>query len=524
MSRDEEYRHNMSRLLASLARRAAAPSPPRPPASAVGTARGPCGRAYTGAVVRARAASREENDINVGEVAATFVPGTHALTDVASTTLAAMLDARTLGRVTLTGAAKDAEYRRVEFRAVTIRGATALQRTRYDARQAFTSNHAYDGGSSGENANDGKDSKLSSTSSAREAIEEALGSGYKHWRVERASGAWSVTVNVKKQRATVSRDKTMRLIDGEAKTSVVIGPQSHDREKARLLDGSDPFLKHVGVAAADGSIKTSKRDKYKQVEEFLKILDHAYDDATGAGHMVRGSTARPLRMVDLGCGNAYLTFGAYTLLANKRDVPTHVIGVDIKRQAREHNTAVAVELGWDDCMCFVEGSIAKADVKFVKGNDDAAADIVLALHACDTATDEAIVRTVRWSSPLALIAPCCHHDLQVRLKNASIIAFPPITRHGILSERFGDVLTDSFRAHILRLLGYRVEVMEFVGGEHTPRNTLIRAIRTGSPASKSAWEEYDAMRETWGVTPWLADALADELNKARAGVFPNSDV
>jgi len=217
-----------------------------------------------------------------------------------------------------------------------------------------------------------------------------------------------------------------------------------------------------------------------------------------------------------------LTFGAYTLLANKRDVPTHVIGVDIKRQAREHNTAVAVELGWDDCMCFVEGSIANADVKFVKGNDDAAADIVLALHACDTATDEAIVRTVRWSSPLALIAPCCHHDLQVRLKNASRVAFPPIMRHGILSERFGDVLTDSFRAHILRLLGYRVEVMEFVGGEHTPRNTLIRAIRTGSPASKSAWEEYDALRETWGVTPWLADALANELDEARAAVFQGS--
>jgi hypothetical protein len=171
-------------------------------------------------------------------------------------------------------------------------------------------------------------------------------------------------------------------------------------------------------------------------------------------------------------------------------------------------------------MRFIEGTIANADVNFhseegLSENEDA--DIVLALHACDTATDEAIVRTVRWRAPLALIAPCCHHDLQMRLKKSSFIAFPPMARHGILSERLGDVLTDSFRAHILRLLGYRVDVMEFVGGEHTPRNTLIRAIRTGSPASKQAWDEYDEMCSAWGVAPFLADELQRELTEARSG-------
>jgi len=111
--------------------------------------------------------------------------------------------------------------------------------------------------------------------------------------------------------------------------------------------------------------------------------------------------------------------------------------------------------------------------------------------------------------------------LQVRLQKSTAGAFPPLSRHGILSERFGDVLTDALRAHILRLLGYRVDVMEFVGGEHTPRNTLIRAIKTNAPASRAYWEEFDEICETWGVVPFLADALREELAAARARASAN---
>ena len=124
------------------------------------------------------------------------------------------------------------------------------------------------------------------------------------------------------------------------------------------------------------------------------------------------------------------------------------------------------------------------------------------------------MRTVRWGSPLALIAPCCHHNLQVRLQKSTRGAFPASRVHGILRERFGDVLTDALRAHILRLLGYRVDVMEFVGGEHTPRNTLIRAIKTNAPASR-AWGRVWRDMQVWSV-PFLADALRVELDAARS--------
>jgi len=417
----------------------------------------------------------------------------------------ATTDAERSWKVTLTGAMRDAICHRIEFRYVIIRGEAVLQETRMEGKQARCVNHA-------------------TAKARREAVEKALDDGFRHWRVERENEAWCATVNERTGEVKTSRDLSgMKVIDGKQKTRVVVvGPTSHDREKARAVKGDEPFLRALGLANVDGTIKANKRDKYKQVEEFVKILEKAHDEAATTGKAERGSASRPLRVCDLGCGNAYLTFAAYALLANAREIPTRVIGVDVKSQAREHNAAVAAELGWDECVRFVEGTIASAEVNFVKGDGEACADIVLALHACDTATDEAIVRTVRWRSPLALIAPCCHHDLQVRLKKSDVKAFPPLMRHGILSERFGDVLTDAFRAHVLRLLGYRVDVQEFVGGEHTPRNTLIRAIRTGSAASKEAWEEYDAMRDTWGVTPWLAEALAAELAEARAAVSSRS--
>ncbi|OUS49670.1 methyltransferase domain-domain-containing protein [Ostreococcus tauri] len=452
-----------------------------------------------------RASVRETNEaVPVLEVG-TGTP----LDDARAAALAMALEAERLGKMTLTGPSDAGNpYRRVEFRWVTIRGRTLLQRERFDARQAFASNHAIDDAANGDLKG----------ATASVVIAEALDAGYKHWRLEHASGGWNVTANVKKKRATVSKEKgSKRLIDGEGATGAtfVVGPRAHDREKARMVATDDAFLRYVGVVAEDGSVRASKRDKYKQVEEFLKILNHAVDEATSANHMESGSAVRPLRVCDLGCGNAYLTFGAYSLLAIKREIPTNVVGVDVKRQAREHNTGVATDLGWGDSMHFVEGTIAGAGVSFGE-NVSAPPDIVLALHACDTATDESIVRTVRWGSPLALIAPCCHHNLQMRLKKSTVQAFPPLSRHGILSERFGDVLTDAFRAHILRLLGYRVDVMEFVGGEHTPRNTLIRAIRTNALASKEAWEEYDNMMKTWGVEPFLAEELRGEIAEARA--------
>jgi hypothetical protein len=170
---------------------------------------------------------------------------------------------------------------------------------------------------------------------------------------------------------------------------------------------------------------------------------------------------------------------------------------------RQRNTALAAELGWDR-LTFVSGSIEEAALPEPP-------DIVLALHACDTATDEALARAVGWEAPIVLAAPCCHHDIQRQL---SATDPPPpyglVARHGILGERLADVLTDALRAALLRQRGYRVEVIQFVESRHTPRNTMVRAVRTGAAPSSEVQAEYEAMVGEWGVHPALATMLDDD--------------
>ena len=449
-----------------------------------------------------------------------------------------LTDPTRLVRAVASGKARgaDPQWRRLEMRPVALKKGIKLQVVKYDERQAFTSNHPYPTASNSDASRGrsrgrrgGASSASSSPSSvpdASSAVDDAFAAGFANWRVETPDEILQLRVTksgealVNRTRPLISNAKGATSQKGSASRVV---PASHDRVKSRLLDPSDPFLVRVGVSVADGSaIKASRRDKYKQVEEFVKLVQLAVSDARTGSHMAPATRNRPARLVDLGCGNAYLTFGAYAYLAARKelggDSPMEVIGVDVKRQARETNTRVAIELGWDRSCVFVEGTIADATLRFPTPRPDPSepeVDIVLALHACDTATDEALTRAVRWNAPLTLVSPCCHHDLQVRMR-AAAQAYPPLTRHGILRERLGDVVTDAFRAHILRLLGHRVDVTEWIGGEHTPRNTMIRAVKTGSPAGMDLWREYDAMVEDWGVTPRLAEQLAPELAAARA--------
>jgi SAM-dependent methyltransferase len=254
----------------------------------------------------------------------------------------------------------------------------------------------------------------------------------------------------------------------------------HDRVAAHLIAPDDPLFDVIGGNAA----------KRRQVDAFLRAL---------AATVRADERSEPLRVVDLGCGNAYLTFAAYRYLSGI-GVPATVTGVDVRADQRERNTALAERLGWAGSVRFAEGTIAAAPVE--------AADLVLALHACDTATDEALARAVRWNARWILAAPCCHHDIAAQLRQASAPAgYEPLIRHAILRERFADVLTDALRADLLRLHGYRVEVVEFIDSAHTPRNALIRAVRTGTPPTPAQRREYAELTTAWQITPHLETLL-----------------
>ncbi len=361
-------------------------------------------------------------------------------------------------------------WRRIELRYVDIKAGRHLQVTRYDETQAHVSNHRGD--------------------DAGAALDELLAEPFGNWHVETAAETLQL-------RVTKSGDAAVSVGPGAGATPA----RGHDRDKARMLPEDDPVLVALGISDAEGRVKPSRRAKYRQVEEFLRELGASTDDALATGRLAPGPEA-PLRVVDLGCGNAYLTFAAHAWLTRVRGLPVRVVGVDVKEQSRVHNSAVAERLGVAD------------EVTFVKSGIDGVVlaerpDVVLALHACDTATDDALARGVGWGAPLILAAPCCHHDISRQLRDRPAPApYALLTRDGILRERFADTLTDALRASLLRARGYRVDVVEFIGSEHTPRNTLIRAVTTGLAGRDEG--EYAALTAAWGVRPRLAELLADE--------------
>lgn len=384
-----------------------------------------------------------------------------------------LLDPETLVKAVASGRQKGQQprWRRVELRYVDLKAGRHLQVTAYDATQAHTSNHR---------AGD----------EARDAVDDLLDEPFGNWHVE-------TTTQTHQVRVTKKLEAVVHTQDREAEVEV---DRAHDRDKERLLPEDDPVLVALGISDQQGRIKPSRQAKYRQVEEFLRLLDAALADAIGSGHLRRPTAEDPLRIVDLGCGNAYLTFAAQRFLAHVRGLPVHLVGVDVKEQSREHNSGVAGTLGVD--AEFVVGSIAGAQL-------EQAPEVVLALHACDTATDEALARAVEWQAPLVLAAPCCHHDIAAQLRRAPTPApYAMLTRHGILRERFADTLTDALRASLLRLEGYRVDVVQFVESQHTPRNTLLRAVRTGAPVKGGGVrKEYDELVSAWGVRPRLAELL-----------------
>ena len=387
-----------------------------------------------------------------------------------------LLDAGALVRAIGSGRRRGAdapEYQRVELRYVDLKGVRHLQLTEYDERQAHTRNAA-------------------AGPAAEQLVDDLLSAPYGNWHVETTTETLRLRYT-KKGKSLLHRQSDNR----EQRTD-------HDRAKQRALDPAAPFLIELGISDHLGRVKPSRQSKYKQIDEFCKLLEPALDEALAAGRIESG---RPLQVVDLGCGNAYLTLAAYHLLtAAGHDV--RMTGIDRNPDARLRNAKRVAALGWADHLQFVDATIEDAELATEP-------DVVLALHACDTATDDALARAVGWEAPLVLAAPCCHHDIQKQLKH---VQPPPpyalMTRYGIVRERFADVLTDSLRAAVLRQVGYRVEVVQFVDSEHTPRNLLLRAARTGAVAGPEVRAEYEALIGEWQVKPRLAALVLDPDREA----------
>ena len=314
---------------------------------------------------------------------------------------------------------------------------------------------------------------------------ELLISGYANLQVDTQSESYQVRIS-KKDEALVSVSKVKLSRD-----------LSHDRQKQRMLLESNQVFKALDMSDLLGRIKPSKMDKYKQVDEFLRLISQTLDS-----DLLKQDE---ISVVDLGCGHAYLTFAVGEFLKDKYK-KVSILGVDERDESKEHNEKVALKL--------------KVEAKFIAAKiadtPNQTVDIAIALHACDTATDDAIYWAVKNNAKVIMAAPCCMHDLQTQVTQAPE-PWGLLTKYGLVSERLIDLITDSLRAQILKLLGYRVDIVEFIGGEHTARNILIRAVKTNQSASDIDKDRYQQMLTQWQIKPYLAKLLDSEL-KASAGV------
>ena len=314
---------------------------------------------------------------------------------------------------------------------------------------------------------------------------QLFSSGYANLVVDTQTESYQVRIS-KKDEALVSVSKVNLSRD-----------LSHDRQKQRMLAESNQVFKALDMSDLLGRIKPSKMDKYKQVDEFLRLISQTLD--------TQDLKQDEISVVDLGCGHAYLTFAVGEFLKDKYK-KVSILGVDERDESKEHNEKVALKL--------------KVEAKFIAAKisdtPNQVVDIAIALHACDTATDDAIYWAVKNNAQVIMAAPCCMHELQTQIKEAPE-PWALLTKNGLVKERLVDLITDSLRAQILKLLGYRVDIVEFIGGEHTARNILIRAVKTNQSSSDIDKDRYQQMLSQWQIKPYLAKLLAAEL-KASAGI------
>jgi SAM-dependent methyltransferase len=268
---------------------------------------------------------------------------------------------------------------------------------------------------------------------------------------------------------------------------------AHNRRKRYVLEDGEPvpFLVELGIMNREGKVLAKRYDKFRQINRFLEMVEDVLADLP---------TGRPLTIVDFGCGKSYLTFALYHYLTVRKKRELNIIGLDLKADVIEHCNELAAKIGYDH-LKFLVGDIAEY-------NELDQVDMVITLHACDTATDAALEKAVRWGASVILSVPCCQHELFAQIENE---VMSPMLSHGILKERFSALATDAIRAKLLDMMGYSSQLLEFIDLENTPKNILIRAVKSSGGDNSVKWREYTTFRDFIGAKPYLERVCADLL-------------
>jgi len=340
-------------------------------------------------------------------------------------------------------------YNKITARPVSIKCENLIQFEKFTDKQAFHENFSYE--------------------KATDEIVNLIMNEYRNINIFTEDSDFQLMVSKKGSVKVTEKQPTKKLkID------------DHNKQKQYIIKEHEPcdFLAFLGVMNKDGDVYAKKYDKFKQINKFLEIVDDSLKDK---------KIEDDFMIIDFGCGKAYLTFALYYYFYFIRNVKVKITGLDLKEDVIAFCNETAEKLNYDR-LEFMYGDIRDFEYK-------SKVDMIVTLHACDTATDAALVKAVKWNTDIILSVPCCQHEFYDKIQNSDL---EPMLKHGLIKERVSSLVTDSLRSLFLETKGYKVQLMEFISMEHTPKNILIRAVKTNKDTKKSE-TEYEDFKKFWNL-------------------------
>jgi SAM-dependent methyltransferase len=322
---------------------------------------------------------------------------------------------------------------------------------------------------------------------AKEEIDYLIGDIFRQVMLFTTEADYQILIS-KKGKASILKKKA-------SKTQANL---SHNRKKNYILEDGEPvdFLIRLGVMNQQGKVVARMYDKFKQINRYLEMVADVIPSI---------NKEKTLNIIDFGCGKSYLTFALYHYLVNVLKLDIRIIGLDLKNDVINFCNEVAEDLNYSN-LKFLHGDIAEYE-----GLDEV--DMVVTLHACDNATDAALIKAINWNAQAILSVPCCQHEFYDKI---SAPLLKPMLKHGIIKEKLSSLITDSLRANVLEILGYNVQLLEFIDMEHTPKNILIRAIKSDNKYNKEAYDDYIKFKEFWGLDKlYIEKELGDRLKEGK---------
>lgn len=379
-------------------------------------------------------------------------------------------------QITLSNTRDGERAQKVQVRPVLIKDKLCFQETLYRGTQVFHENRTKE--------------------EALERIAGYLAELFRQGEIKTEDAEATVLVS-KKGRMTVRRRGRKRQIESGEHLTDSRERLKHNRQKQYLLKEGEPasFLVGLGVQTPDGHVTAAKYDKFRQINRYLEFIDDVMEELPRDGR---------IRIIDFGCGKSYLTFAMYHYLHEVQGRDIEVTGLDLKTDVIRHCNQLAENLHYDHL------HFERGDISSYEGAD--AVDMVVSLHACDTATDFALEKAVKWGAKVILAVPCCQHELNGQIKSRLL---QPVLKYGLIKERMAALMTDALRANLLERQGYDVQILEFIDIEHTPKNLLIRAVRRKGmrPAGHMTGSSPDALEHLMAeleLTPTLAQILKEQ--------------